>query len=134
VAQLRTRRAEFEQAGAEVVLVGMGTPVECAAFLRKFEIPFPMIADSRQALYRQFHLKRMSPLEAFSPTVAIKGVGAMARGFGIGKPIGDILQLPGAFVIDSGGRTVFSHQPSGPADYAAPDALLKALAGASATL
>lgn len=131
MAQLRTRRTEFEKAGAQVVLVGMGTPAECAAFLRKFDVPFPMIADTRQALYRQFHLKRMSPLAAFSPTVAVKGIAAMARGFGIGKPVGDILQLPGAFVIDSSGRTFFSHQPSGPTDYAAPDALLKAMAGAS---
>jgi len=128
---LRQRKTEFEKAGVRVVLVGMGTPAECAEFLRKFDVPFPMIADTQQALYRQFHLKRISPLEAFSPTVAIKGLAAMARGFGIGKPVGDILQLPGAFVIDSSGRTVFSHQPSGPTDYAGPDTLLKALAGAS---
>jgi len=75
----------------------------------------------------------MSPLVTFSPTVAVKGIAAVARGFGIGKSVGDILQLPGAFVIDSSGRMVFSHQPSGPTDYAAPDALLKALAGASVT-
>jgi peroxiredoxin len=133
VAQLRTRRIEFKEAGADVVLVGMGTPAECAAFLRKFDVPFPMIADARQALYRRFHLQRMSPLAAFSPTVAVKGLAAMARGFGIGKPVGDILQLPGAFVIDSEGRIVFSHQPSGPTDYAAPDTLLQALAADSAT-
>ncbi len=133
MAQLRARKNEFEKAGAQVVLVGMGTPAECAAFLRQFDVPFPMIADTRQELYRQFHLKRMSPLEAFSPTVAVKGLAAMTRGFGIGKPVGDILQLPGAFVIDASGHTVFSHQPSGPADYAAPDALLKALSEASAS-
>jgi peroxiredoxin len=126
---LRDRKADFDRIGAQVVLVGMGTPLECAAFLKKLAIPFPMIADPQQALYRQFHLKRMSPLGVLSPAVAIKGMAAMARGSGIGKPVGDILQLPGVFIIDSSGRIVFSHQPAGPADHADPDAILKALAG-----
>jgi peroxiredoxin len=126
---LRARKVDFEKAGARVVLVGMGTPAECSAFLKKFAIPFPMIADPQQALYRQFHLKRMSPLGVLSPAVAIKGLAAMARGSGIGKPVGDVLQLPGVFIIDSGGRIVFSHQPAGPADHADPDTILKALAG-----
>ncbi len=126
---MRARKVDFEKAGARVVLVGMGTPAECSAFLKKFAIPFPMIADPQQALYRQFHLKRMSPLGVLSPAVAIKGLAAMARGSGIGKPVGDVLQLPGVFIIDSGGRIVFSHQPAGPADHADPDTILKALAG-----
>ncbi len=125
---MRDRKADFEKGGGQVVLVGMGTPAECTAFLKKFDVPFPMIADSQQALYRQFHLKRMSPLGVLSPVVAIKGLAAMARGSGIGKPVGDILQLPGTFVIDSSGRIVFSHQPAGPADHATPDTILKALA------
>jgi peroxiredoxin len=128
VAQLRFRNTEIEKAGARVVLVGMGTPEECAAFLKKFEIPFPMIADPLQALYRQFQLRRMTAWEAFSPRVAVKALAAMARGHGIGRPVGDILQLPGAFVIAPGGRIVFSHRAEDPADHADPDAILKALA------
>jgi len=127
---LRDRKADFDSAGARVVLVGMGTPAECAAFLKKFAIPFPMVADPQQALYRQFHIQRMSPLGVLSPAVAIKGLAAMVRGSGIGKPVGDVLQLPGVFIIDSGGRIVFKHQPGGPADHADPDTILKALAGA----
>jgi peroxiredoxin len=126
---LRARKTDFEKAGGRVVLVGMGTPSECTAFLKKFDIPFPMIADPQQALYRQFHLKRISPLGVLSPTVALKGLAAVARGSGIGKPIGDVLQLPGVFVIDSDARIVFSHQPAGPADHVDPDTILKALVG-----
>jgi peroxiredoxin len=124
---LRLRKADFAKAGARVVLVGMGTPAECTAFLEKFNIPFPMIADPQQALYRQFHLKRMSPLGALSPAIAIKGMAAVARGSGIGRPVGDIRQLPGVFIIDTGGRIVFSHHPTGPADHADPDTILKVL-------
>ena len=125
---MRSRKEDFDRAGARVVLVGMGSPEECTAFLQKFDIPFLMISDSKQALYRQFHLERMSPLGVFSPAVAIKGLAAMARGSGIGKPIGDVLQLPGVFVLDAGGRIVFRHQPAGPADHADPDRILKVLA------
>lgn len=126
---MRSRKEDFARVGARVVLVGMGSPEECTAFLQKFDIPFPMISDSKQALYRQFHLERMSPLGVFSPAVAIKGLAAIARGSGIGRPIGDVLQLPGVFVLDAGGRIVFSHQPAGPADHADPDRILKVLAG-----
>jgi peroxiredoxin len=107
----------------------MGTPAECTAFLQKFDVPFPMIADPQQALYRQFALKRMSTLEVFSPTTAIKGLAAMARGAGIGKPVGDILQLAGVFIIDRNGQIVFKSQPAGPAEQADPETILRALAG-----
>jgi peroxiredoxin len=128
VAQLRARQSDFEKAGARVVLAGMGTPAECTAFQRKFLVPFPMISDPDRTLYRRFHLQRMSPLGVFSPAVALKSIAAMARGHKIGKPQGDILQLPGVFVIATGGRIVISHQPDSPADHADPDTLLDALA------
>lgn len=125
---MRARKAEFEKARARVVLVGMGSPPECAAFLKRFAVPFQMIADPQQALYRRFHLGRVSTLGIFSPTTAIKGLAALARGSGIGKPIGDVLQLPGVFIIDSDGRIVFTHKPAGPADYADLDTVLTTLA------
>jgi peroxiredoxin len=128
---LRARKAEFEKAGARVVLVGMGTPTECTAFLRKLDVPFPMIADPQQTLYRRFNLKRMSALGVFSPTTVLRGVAAMVRGSGIGKPTGDILQLPGVFIIDRNGRIVFKNRPTGPADPADADTLLSVLAGAA---
>lgn len=127
MAQLRARRSEFDKAGARVVLVGMGTPAECAVFLKKFHVPFPMISDPDRTLYRRFHLPRMAALGVLSPALALKSIAAVARGHGIGKPQGDVLQLPGVFVMDAAGRIAFSHRPDSPADHAAPDMILGAL-------
>jgi hypothetical protein len=63
----------------------MGIPAECAAFQKKFHVPFSMISDPDRVLYRQFNLQRMSPLGVFSPALALKSIAAM-RGAIQSKP------------------------------------------------
>jgi peroxiredoxin len=127
VAQLRQKKQHFDQAGAQVALVGMGTPEESAAFEMKFNIPFPLISDPKGELYRAFGIKKVSTLELLSPFVAIKGLLAMTKGHTIGMPIGDVRQLPGVFIINTDGRIVYSHFASDPSDHPDPDTILKAL-------
>jgi hypothetical protein len=128
VAQLASERERFRAAGAHVVLVGMATPVQCRAFIRQFEVPFPMIADPGRTLYRRFHLERMSPLQVLSPGMLVKGVAALARGHLPGAPQGDVLQLPGVFVIGAGDRVCRAFAPTDPAGHPPPDDVLKAVA------
>lgn len=127
VAQLRQKKQHFNQAGAQVVLVSMGTPEESAAFEMKFNIPFPLISDPKRQLYQAFGLKQISGLELLSPSVAFKGILAMTKGHTIGMPIGDIRQLPGVFIINTDGRIVYSHFASDPSDHPDPDTILEAL-------
>jgi len=117
---LRRNQKSFEKAGAQVVLVGMGTPSESAEFAAKFNIPFPLVSDPQKKLYRKFGLKQTSTLGLFSPSLALKGVAAIVGGHGIGMPQGDVLQLPGVFVINTAGQIVYSHFSRNPADH--PDA------------
>jgi peroxiredoxin len=51
VAQLRQKTSQFAQAGSRVVLVGMGTPEESAAFIKNAGVSFPMISDPKRQLY-----------------------------------------------------------------------------------
>jgi len=127
VAQLRQKLPPFEQAGGRLVLVGMGTPEEAAAFTRNLEIPVPMISDPERRLYRDFSLKTASIPELFLPSVAFKAITAMAQGHTVGLPVGDIRQLPGVFIIDTGGRIVFSHVGKDAADHPDAETLLAAL-------
>jgi peroxiredoxin len=126
VAQLRRKKQLFDKAGARVVLVGMGTVAECADFARERDVPFPIISDPAKKLYQAFKLKRMPPWGILSPTLAAKGIAAMGRGHALGKPVGDMLQLPGVFVIDTDGRIVFSR----PADDAAGRLDIETILGA----
>jgi hypothetical protein len=128
VAQLRSEENRFRTAGARIVLVGMASPTECRAFLQQFEVPFPMIADPERALYRRFHLERMSPLRVLSPGMLVKGAAALARGHLPGVPQGDVLQLPGVFVIGAGDRVCRAFAPADPAGHPSPDDVLKAVA------
>ena len=114
---MRRNKKNIEKAGAQVVLVGMGTPSESAEFAAKFNVPFPIVADPGKKLYRKFELKQMSTLGFFSPSVALKGVAAIVGGNGIGRPQGDVRQLPGVFIINTAGQIVFSHFSGDPADH-----------------
>ncbi len=124
---MRHEKNRFDEAGAQVVLVGMGTPEECAAFAQKLHVSFPIVSDPKKKLYQAFELNRMSALGFFSPSVGFKGVAAMARGHGLGLPQGDVRQLAGVFVIDTGGQIVFSHYASDPADHPDAETILAAL-------
>jgi len=127
VAQLRLKRGHFDQAGAQVVLVGMGTPEESAAFKMKLDIPFPLISDPTRRLYKLFGLKQVSALGLVSPSVAFKGFLAMTKGHAPGIPTGDVRQLPGVFIINTDGRVVYSFFAKDPSDHPDPDTILNEL-------
>ena len=127
MAQLRSQKKRFDESGARLLLVGMGTPQESAAFAAKYDVPFPIVADSKRRLYRAFALGRMRPWGFLSPVVALKGVSAMAQGHLLGLPQGDPRQLPGVFIIDTDGTIIFQHYSRDPSDHPTPDAILNAL-------
>ena len=127
---MRRAKSDFETAGGRVVLVGMGTVAASAAFAERFDVGFPLVSDPERRLYQAFEIGRLKPLGFFSPKMALRGAAAMARGHGIGRPTGDVRQLPGVFVIDTAGRIVFSHYAADPADHPSVDRLLAALADA----
>ncbi len=121
---MRQKEDQFQRLGARVVLVGLGTPQETAAFKDQFQVPFTMIADPHKRLFRAFHLKQASLGGLLSLGTAVKGLSAMAKGHGVGIPKGDVRQLPGVFIIEGSGRFRFSHCARIPADHPDPEALL----------
>jgi peroxiredoxin len=127
VAQLRRQKDAFDRLGAAVVLVGLGNVEQTAEFKKRFNVPFPMIADPEKWLFHAFRLKQASAGALLSAKMVIRGVTAMAKGHGIGVPKGDVRQLPGVFIIDTDGRILFSHHASGPADHPRPETLLEVL-------
>ncbi len=78
-------------------------------------------------LYRDFSVERMSPLGFLSPTMALKGIGAMAQGHTMGLPEGDVSQLPGVVIIASDGRIIYRYDGRDPSDHPSPAAIVEAL-------
>jgi peroxiredoxin len=129
VAQLRRARKDFEQAGLQVVLVGLGSPAQARDFQAAFDVSFPIVADPDGRLYAAYDLKRMASLGFLSPMLAARTVATLARGHGLGKPSGDVRQLPGVVAVDRQGRVIYRHDARDPSDHPAPEAILTALAG-----
>ena len=124
---MRHAEADIRKAGGQVVLVGMGSASQTREFIARFEVPFPMVCDPDQHLYRDFSIERMSPIGFFSPTMALRGIAAMAQGHTMGLPEGDVRQLPGVVIIDHDGVILFRHESSDPADHPSPATLVERL-------
>ncbi len=124
MAQLRRQADAFKEAGARVVLVGLGTLEATKAFQSRFDVPFTMIADPQKQLFNAFQLKQAGPKDLLSLGMAAKGLSAMFRGHHLGIPKGDVRQLPGVFIIDTGGRICFRHYARNPADHPSAEDLL----------
>ena len=124
---MRHAEEDIRQAGGNVVLVGMGTESQTREFTERFAVPFPMICDPDQHLYRDFSIERMSPLGFFSPTMALRGIAAMAQGHTMGLPEGDVRQLPGVLIIESDGRIIYRYDGNDPADHPSPAVIVEQL-------
>ena len=131
---MRHERQAIENAGGQIVLVGMGSVAQAQAFKQRFEVPFQMICDPDQHLYREFAIERMSPLGFFSPSMVLRGIGAMAQGHTMGLPEGDVRQLPGVVIIDHEGIIQYRYESSGPADHPSPQGLVAALSDIRSTV
>jgi peroxiredoxin len=123
---VRDAYPRFQQAGGEVVMVGMGTPQETAAFRDQLRLPFPCLADADQTAYQAYGLERGRVSQIAGPAVWLSGLKALVRG-GAGKPKGDVRQMPGSFVIDRDGRIQYVHRPRNSADHPPNDKLIAAL-------
>jgi len=121
---LRQNKSGFDAAGAQIMLVGMGSVEETADFRRKFDLPFPMVSDPQRRLYHAFHLEMMSMTSVFSPHMVMRTASALTRGHGVGLPHGDVRQLSAVFIIDQGGTILHRHLGKDPSDHPRPEEIL----------
>ena len=122
--QLHHAEKQFEEIGFQVVLVGLGTPEQSEKFRNEFSLSFPIICDPKKDLYRDYGLGRGSLSNLASPGVLLKGLRTLSRGHAPGIPRGDIFQLPGSFLIDTGGNIQFAHYSRDVSDYTPVESLL----------
>lgn len=104
---LRSARAA-EAPFPRVLLVHLGDVEAGEAFFEKRWPEAVAIADPGRELYEAFGLERARLGQVLSPRVLARGVVAAFRGGGPGKPVGDVMQMPGAFLIHDG-EVVWHH-------------------------
>jgi peroxiredoxin len=122
--QLRNAQRQFEEKGFGVVLVGLGTPQQAEEFRGEFSLSFPIICDPHKELYRRFGLKRGGVSSLISPRVILQGMRTVTRGHTPGMPQGDVMQMPGVFLIDTGGNILYSYYAKDASDHPSVDTLL----------
>lgn len=82
----------------------MGTDEQARALFDRYGLAdVERVSDPGQDLYRAFGLRRGRFGQLFHPKVLWRGlVAALFRGHGVGRPVGDALQMPGAFLVRDG--------------------------------
>ena len=126
--QLHRARAQFEQAGANLVLIGQGTPRQAAHFRRRQGIQLPVLADEERVSYEAAGAKSAGLLDLWHPKVVAKGAVTGVREKTIQtRTIGDANQLGGALVIAPDGKVIWSHMSEDASDNASPEEILAAV-------
>jgi peroxiredoxin len=126
VAQLRGVVGDIHQLGAELVLVGSGTPAQARAFGDAERLTTPLYTDPSLASFDGFGLER-GVASVLRPVALGRAAGALAQGFRQGRVQGAPLQQGGAFVIGTGGEIALSFVSQSPGHHPETGDLLAAL-------
>lgn len=128
---LSARHADITAAGASVVLIGLGTPIQAFTFRKRARTRFPVLTTADQTLYRTMGLWR-DRRAALGPANLVPLLELVRDGVYPFQRTGDNAQLGGAFVVDVGGREVLwdfrAHRAS---DVAPAAEIVRALRAAS---
>jgi hypothetical protein len=107
-----------------IIAVGMGQPSDAREICGTLAPNISCMVDTDQAAYRAFGLGSGSLGAFLAPSVVAAGVKAYSEGYGGGKPVGDVLQMPGTFVVDASGKITLAYYSKTVADHPR-DELLK---------
>src|SRR5262245_39623495 len=105
----------------------MGDPTEARAFKSSQKIPFSLLSDTGQGVYRAYGLGGVNMFEEMQANT----VGALfresMRGNFAGIPVGDVSQLGGTFLIDMQGVARYVRRNKNTTEFPRSPELLRAL-------
>lgn len=114
--------------GGQMLVVLQSDPALLAGQLKREDLPFDIICDPDQTLYKQFEIKPAeSKLKLADPGTVLKIGKAKAAGFEHGANEGDELQLPAVFVLDSARQITYAHYGVSAGDVPSPEQLAERL-------
>jgi peroxiredoxin len=110
--QLRADHARFKKLGAKVALIGLGTPERAGWFCQDKALNgFACLTDPGRRAHRAYGLGRGSLRQVLGPQVYLQWArAAMLPEVKTRFGHEDIFQMPGTFVIDTGGRIRYAHR------------------------
>ena len=123
---MREHTDEIHKAGAELIIVGNGSPQFATNFKKRLQLNTPLYVDPNMEAYRAAGLKR-TKLGTIGPRVWIPALLALVRGHHQAGKEGDPYQQGGVFVIFPGDRIIYSHISKRASDRPKVSDILKAL-------
>lgn len=123
---VQAAEARFREEGVRVVVIGMGTPEQCARFRRRQGLGFPVLSDPERAAYRAYGLPAGTAEQLMGRPELTGGIRLALRGLLPSRPTGDPRQLGGDFLIDREGVLRYARRSRRAADVPDPEALLAA--------
>lgn len=130
VVQLHHRIDDLRASGAEIFVIGNGSPSFIAGFRDETGWAGPIYVDPSLEVYKAAGLKR-GVLKTFNPAAAWRSIGTLRRGIRQGRTQGDPWQQGGVLVVAPSGDVLYTHASEGPGDNASADEILTALRSAA---
>ena len=124
--QLHREMAAIHDAGAELYVIGNGSPSFIAGFREETRWDGPIYTDPSLAVYNAAQLKR-GVASTLNPRAFGSAVGALFRGRRQGRTQGDAWQQGGTLVIGTDGIVKWHHVSGRPDDMASAAKILAAL-------
>lgn len=137
VSELREIVPPIHQAGAELVIVGSGSPSMAGFFAEDYQVVTPVLTDPTREVYRVLETRRPPRAGFLDPRVFLHGARAvMLRGHRqqlSNADLGDSTQLGGVFIVRPGGEVAWAHRSAYAGDHPSNDEVLAALRRVTAT-
>jgi hypothetical protein len=124
--QLHRDIGRIHDAGAELYVIGNGTPSFMAGFREQTGWQGPLYTDPSLEVYKAAELKR-GVTKTLNPRAALGTVKAFIGGARQGLVQGDAWQQGGALVVATDGTVKWHHANEHPDDNATVDELVRAL-------
>jgi len=112
--------------GAELVVIGNGTPFMASAFREELALATPLYTDPTLEAYKLAGLK-YGARYTFSLKTLLNGIRAFRAGFRQTKTQGAPLQQGGVLVVKKGGKIVYGYASSEAGDHPPAEDILSAL-------
>lgn len=131
IAEIRRDLARFAALDARVFVALQSDQAVVRPHIER-ELPLTIICDPTHAIFRQYGVEPGGILAYVAPSVLLKGVRAMRRGFRKGQKEGIELQRPATFVIDAQRTARFAHYGTNIGDVPNNELLLNRLSALQA--
>ena len=131
VHMIARRYSEFQAKGAQVFVVMQSDPAHVRDDLKETKLPFDIICDEKQEIYRELDIAPAESMEALGggqmERLQAKAAAAKACGFTHGDYEGNEQQLPAMFIVEEDGTVSYAHYAANVMDMPTVDQVLAML-------